>query len=121
LLEEMQVGHAEQTFARQLMPAGAGVLRVNGPILQKHIGVFGAKLGLALHYEAHGSPAPAGGGVQPMLFTNVSALRGELPAENILGDIQTDRGNLHVDSSPHVIRLTTITLWHFDAGSGRSR
>jgi hypothetical protein len=20
---------------------------------------------------------------------------------------------------PHVIRLTTITLWHFDAGSGR--
>jgi hypothetical protein len=26
---------------------------------------------------------------------------------------------LHVDGSPHVIRLTTITLWHFDAGSGR--
>jgi hypothetical protein len=27
-------------------------------------------------------------------------------------------GNLHLDGSPHVIR-TTITLWHFDAGSGR--
>jgi hypothetical protein len=25
---------------------------------------------------------------------------------------------LHLDGSPHVIR-TTITLWHFDAGSGR--
>src|SRR5262249_23069294 len=33
--------------------------------------------------------------------------------------IQTDRANLHVDGSPHVIRLTTIILWHFDAGSGR--
>jgi len=34
----------------------------------------------------------------------------------VLGDIQTDRANLHVDGSPHVIRLTTIILWHFDAG-----
>src|SRR3954465_14567705 len=25
--------------------------------------------------------------------------------EHVLGDIQTDRGNLHVDGSPHVIRL----------------
>ena len=38
--------------------------------------------------------------------------------KHVLGDIQTDRGNLHLDGSPHVIR-TTITLWHFDAGSGR--
>ncbi len=39
--------------------------------------------------------------------------------EHVLGDIQTDRGNLHVDGSPHVIRLRRTTLWHFDAGSGR--
>ena len=39
--------------------------------------------------------------------------------EHVLGKIQTNRGNLHVDDSPHVIRLTTITLWHSDAGSGR--
>src|ERR1022692_4543376 len=39
--------------------------------------------------------------------------------EHVLGDIQTDRGNMHVDGSPHVNRLTTITLWHIDAGSGR--
>jgi hypothetical protein len=25
--------------------------------------------------------------------------------EHVLGDIQTDRGNLHLDGSPHVIRL----------------
>src|SRR5271169_719407 len=29
--------------------------------------------------------------------------------KHVLGDIQTDRGNLHLDGSPHVIR-TTITL-----------
>jgi len=37
----------------------------------------------------------------------------------VLGDIQTDRGNLHVDGSPDVIRLRRTTLWHLDAGSGR--
>ena len=64
----------------EMVDAGAGLLRVDGPILKKHINVFGAKLGLALHYEAHGSPVPRAGGVQPMFFTNVSALRDELPA-----------------------------------------
>src|SRR3974377_606036 len=38
--------------------------------------------------------------------------------EHVLGKIQTNRGNLHVDGSSHVIRLTTITLWHSDAGRG---
>ena len=41
--------------------------------------------------------------------------------EYVLSDIQTDRGNLHVDGSSHVIRLQRTTLWHLDAGSGRSR
>src|ERR1035437_6583685 len=39
--------------------------------------------------------------------------------EHVLGDIQTDRGNLHVDGSSHVIRLQRTTLWHLGAGSGR--
>src|SRR5207342_772685 len=39
--------------------------------------------------------------------------------KHVLGDIQPDRGNLHLDGSPHVIRLRRTTLWHFDAGSGR--
>src|SRR5712671_2044961 len=39
--------------------------------------------------------------------------------KHVLGDIQTDRGNLHVDGSPDVIRLRRTTLWHLDAGSGR--
>ena len=39
--------------------------------------------------------------------------------KHVLGNIQTDRGNLHVDGSPDVIRLRRTTLWHLDAGSGR--
>src|SRR4029453_3749813 len=39
--------------------------------------------------------------------------------KHVLGDIQTDRGNLHVDGSPYVIRLRRTTLGHLDAGSGR--
>ena len=75
LLEEMYVdgtGHRDVASA----PAGAGVLRVNGPIVKKHIDVFGAKLGLALHFEAHGSPLPPMGGVQAMFFTNAKRLKG---------------------------------------------
>ena len=71
LLEEMQVDQVEQELAHRnipSMPSGAGVLRTDGSILRNHIGVFGAKLGLALHYEAHVLPVPPAGGVQPMFF-----------------------------------------------------
>ena len=37
----------------------------------------------------------------------------------VLGDIQADRRNLHVDGSPNVDLIATITVWHLDAGSGR--
>jgi hypothetical protein len=86
LLEEMQVDQVGQELAHHNlppMPPGAGVLRTNGPILRNHIGVFGAKLGLVLHYEAHRQPVPPAGGVQPMFFTNVSDLRGEIPIDLI--------------------------------------
>ena len=49
------------------------------------------------------------------LFGRVDAVN----LEHVLGDIQTDRGNLHVDGSPHVICLRRTTLWHLDAESGR--
>jgi hypothetical protein len=39
--------------------------------------------------------------------------------EHVLGQIDPERGNLQVDGPLMVIRLTTITLWHFDAASGR--
>jgi hypothetical protein len=96
LLEEMMADEADQSRARQEipnMPDGSAVLRANGPILTAHMRTFGAKLGLALHFEAHGSFVPREGGVQPMYFTNVNAARGELPMEiiNALPPAQTLR------------------------------
>src|SRR5437588_1482205 len=57
----------------------------------------------------------------PQLLPNTNLLVAVDPVnlKHVLGDIQTNRGNLHVDGSPHVIRLRRTTLWHFDAESGR--
>jgi hypothetical protein len=82
LLQEMEIGSGGQKIVRNQipnMPPGAAVLRANGPILEKHMRTFGAKLGFALHYEARRTPVPLEGGVQPMYFTNVNAAKGELP------------------------------------------
>lgn len=86
LLDEMTVDDAEQHQARRdipNLPFGSAVLRANGPIVTAHMRKFGAKLGLALHFELHGSFVPQEGGVQPMFFTNANAARGELPMEII--------------------------------------
>jgi hypothetical protein len=83
LLQEMaldEAGHEQARLNNPNAPLGSGFLRANGPILTKHMTTFGAKLGLALHFEAHGTFVPQEGGVQPMYFTNVSAARGELGA-----------------------------------------
>ncbi len=83
LLEEMQVGKAGEKLARKEFPisAGGGVLRVNGPLVTKHMGVFGAKLGFALHFEATGSAVPLNGGVQSRWFSNAQAAVGQIPKE----------------------------------------
>jgi hypothetical protein len=82
----MMADEADQYRARRdipNMPVGSAVLRANGPILTSHMMTFGAKFGLALHFEAHGSFVPQEGGVQPMYFTNVNAAKSELPMEII--------------------------------------
>jgi hypothetical protein len=95
LLEEMQVGRGGQKIAQRTipnMPADGHLLRANGPIMTRHMRIFGAKLGFALHYEANGSPVPREGGVQPIYFTNVNAAKGELPREII--DLLPERKTL---------------------------
>jgi hypothetical protein len=81
VIEEMHIGPAGQKLARQTLPLqrGGGVLRANGPLVTKHMLVFGAKLGFALHYEALRSVVPPKGGVQPIWFSNAQAARGEMP------------------------------------------
>jgi hypothetical protein len=86
LLDEMMPDNADHLRALGSipnMPPGSTVLRANGPILTEHMKRFGAKLGLALHYEFHSTFVPQEGGVQPMYFTNVNAAKGELPMEII--------------------------------------
>lgn len=83
------------------IPGSTGVLRANGPILTEKMRVYGVKLGMALHFEAHGEGVPDAGGVQPMLFSNVQAARGELSTEllALLPERKTlQQGKFHVDA-----------------------
>jgi hypothetical protein len=102
LLQEMvldEAGHEQARLDNPNAPPGSGFLRANGPMLTKHMTTFGAKLGLAFHFEAHGTFVPQEGGVQPMYFTNVSALRGELPMQLInflLPTMTLRQGRRHV-------------------------
>ena len=118
LLEEMHVGRGGQKIAKSEipnMPSGTGVLRANGPILRGHMEVFGAKLGLALHFELHGSPVPPAGGVLPLYFTNVNAARGELPIEviELLPEKRTlAQGAKHVQNQFEYSYVTTTEAKH---------
>lgn len=87
LLQEMMLPDAEQAAAKT--PTGRA-LRANGPILTSHILTFGAKLGLALHFELHKRPVPISGGVLPIWFSNVQAIRGEIPT-NLLAMLPAPR------------------------------
>jgi hypothetical protein len=86
LLEEMYVGKAGQKIARRnipKMPDGAAVLRADGSLVARHMRIFAAKMGYALHYQAFGKPVPPEGAVQPLWFSNTQAARGELPMSAI--------------------------------------
>jgi hypothetical protein len=94
LLDEMKIGRAGQKLAlRRLppLPAGSELMRVDGPLVKEHMKMFAAKLGFALHYEMFGTPVPAEGGVQPMWFTNVQVMTGDLPIDllSLLPSMQT--------------------------------
>jgi len=82
VLLEMDIGRAGEKMARKRhnIPDDAHPLRADGPILNKHLQTFAAKLGFALHYEMTGDWIPHGGGVQVMWFSNVQALNGEIPS-----------------------------------------
>jgi hypothetical protein len=108
LLQEMMLSNAEQAAAK--IPAGAWALRADGPILTSHILTFGAKLGLALHFELHKRPVPISGGVLPIWFSNAQAFRGEIPA-NLLEMLPTPRtmtqGKQHVGDQFQYSWITT--------------
>jgi hypothetical protein len=83
LLREMNVSRGAEKLARKQLgiPEDMHPLRADGAILSAHILTFAAKLGFALHYEVNGTPIPVGGGAQVMWFSNVQAMRGQIPQE----------------------------------------
>ena len=83
LLEEMEIGRAGQKLARKNFSDGheANFLRVNGPIVTRHMREFGAKLGLALYFELFKKALPQSGGVSSIWYSNVQAARKEIPEE----------------------------------------
>jgi hypothetical protein len=82
LLQEMNPGRAAEKLARKQHNLSADLhpLRADGPILTHHILTFAAKLGFALHYDAKGSPIPTAGGALVMWFSNLQAMRGQIPS-----------------------------------------
>jgi hypothetical protein len=81
LLHEMNPGRAAEKLARKRHNLSADLhpLRADGPLLTRHILTFAAKLGFALHYDAKGLPIPITGGVQVMWFSNLQAMKGQIP------------------------------------------
>jgi hypothetical protein len=83
VLREMYVGRAGQKLARKRINAMAdeqgGFLRLNGPLMSKHLDIFGCKLGLAMHWAETRSIVPRTGGVAVRVYSNVEALEGKLP------------------------------------------
>jgi hypothetical protein len=63
LLEEMSIGRGGEKLARKRhnIPADAFPMRADGPRLTKHILIFAAKFGFAIHHEIYGSPIPKEG------------------------------------------------------------
>jgi hypothetical protein len=64
---------------RHNLSADVHPLRADRPILKEHILTFAAKLGLALHYDAKGTAIPSGGGALVMWFSNLQAMKGQIP------------------------------------------
>jgi hypothetical protein len=112
LLQEMMLSDAEQAAAK--IPVG-WALRASGPILTGHILAFGAKLGLALHFELHKRAVPIAGGVLPIWFSNAQAVRGEIP-ENLLAMLPAPRtmtqGKQHVGDQFQYSWTTTDDKHH---------
>lgn len=77
VLKEMTIGPAGEVTARRI--SEGGIVWVDGPLITEHMGVFAAKLGFSTHFEAFGSPVPPEGGVLPFWFSNIQAMKGEIP------------------------------------------
>ncbi len=94
LLEEMRASPEQEACfatARIGMPGARGVLNCSGPLLNRSVQIFGAKLGFAFHYAHTGRIIPPEGGVAVRWYSNYDAVTGGIPPElfQILGEDRT--------------------------------
>ncbi len=102
LLEELWRWHrpifSESNIVSGRQKMGA-MLNASGPLLNRSIEIFGAKLGLALHYQATGKIVPTKGGVRVRWFSNVDLIEGVLPYKllEVMGaPLTLSQGDWHV-------------------------
>jgi len=81
LIEELRPSFRQEKLIRNQegTPDGAGALNCTGPILNRAISRFGAKIAYALHFEETGKPVPNGGAAAVWWLTNFQSLQGDLP------------------------------------------
>ena len=94
LLLELRPSVRQKREARKLANYDeeySGVLNASGPLLNKHMKLFGAKLLLALHFEITRLIPPKDARVCVLWYSNESVMRGTLPDEAIAlcGDPKT--------------------------------
>lgn len=95
VLEEMMPSPRQKQHFEQLKSAGrivgAGALNCSGPLVNRSIGIFGAKLGLALYYFFTSRIIPVAGGVAVRWYSNFDKMEGKIPEEflKVLGPRQT--------------------------------
>lgn len=81
VLAEMMPSWRQQYDVDQHFGSGfkGGALNVSGPLVNRSIQIFGAKLVMALHYHCVGNVVPAAGGVGIIWFTNWDRVNEKIP------------------------------------------
>jgi hypothetical protein len=115
LLEEMRptttsIKLFQESFGRLARPLGVP-MDANGPILNRIVERFAAKLGLALHFKSTRRIAPVGGAVHTRRFSNYQAAVGDMPHDFLraLGPPETLRqGRFNVGEQYYHRSVTSL-------------
>lgn len=86
LFLELQANSSQQEKFEIHRPkglVGGGPLNASGPLLNRSMQTFGAKLGKALHYEFTAKPVPKTGGVAVRWYSNYDLFTGDIPRDLI--------------------------------------
>jgi hypothetical protein len=83
ILLEMRPSNRQHRHVRSdsRFPSGAMPINASGPLLNRAMNRFGAKLGLALHHRITGQIVPPSGAVRTRWYANADAITGRFPAD----------------------------------------